>query len=401
MRFPEFSGEWDRIKVSDLLEYYPTNSLSWEQLDYSGEGIFNLHYGLIHKGLPTQVDVSENELPTIKNEYIPKKLSLCQNGDVAFADASEDTNDVAKCIEFANCDERKIVCGLHTIHGRDAKNKTVTGFKGYAFSARAFREQIHRLAQGTKIYSISSGNFSECYIGIPCKEEQCKIANLLLAVDQRIATQIKIIEKLESLIKGLTDDVFCCNGNIPMVKFSNLYKDAGEGGTPSTSTPEYYEGGTIPFVKIDDLTAKYLVAHKDCITEQGMQKSSAWLIPPGSVIYSNGATIGSISINTYPICTKQGILGIIPKDNVNVEYLYYLMTSVYFRKEIHRIITEGTMKTAYLKDINNILCPIPDIDSQKLIANKLASITEKIELEQQVLSLLQAQKYYLLSKLFI
>ena len=190
LRFPEFSGEWDRIKVSDLLEFYPTNSLSWEQLDYSGEGIFNLHYGLIHKGLPTQVDVSENELPTIKDEYVPKKLSLCQNGDVAFADALEDTNDVAKCIEFANCDEQKIVCGLHTIHGRDAHNKTVTGFKGYAFSARAFREQIRRLAQGTKIYSISSGNFSECYIGIPSKEEQCKIANLLLAVDQRIATQI-------------------------------------------------------------------------------------------------------------------------------------------------------------------------------------------------------------------
>mgnify|MGYP003484064315 CR=1 FL=1 len=70
-------------------------------------------------------------------------------------------------------------------------------------------------------------------------------------------------------------------------------------------------------------------------------------------------------------------------------------------KEIHRIITEGTMKTAYLKDINNILCPIPDIDSQKLIANKLASITVKIELEQQVLSLLQMQKKYLLSNLFI
>lgn len=186
-----------------------------------------------------------------------------------------------------------------------------------------------------------------------------------------------------------------------MVRFSNLYKDAGEGGTPSTSNSEYYEGGNIPFVKIDDLTCKYLVAHKDCITEQGMKKSSAWLIPSGSVIYSNGATIGSISINTYPVCTKQGILGIIPKDNVDVEYLYYLMTSVYFRKEIYRIITEGTMKTAYLKDINNILCPMPDLDRQKSIANKLAAITKKIELEQQALSSLQKQKKYLLSNLFI
>ena len=146
---------------------------------------------------------------------------------------------------------------------------------------------------------------------------------------------------------------------------------------------------------------KYLVTHKDCITEQGLHKSSAWLIQSGSVIYSNGATIGSISINTYPVCTKQGILGIIPKDNVNVEYLYYFMTSVYFRKEIHRIITEGTMKTAYLKDINKILCPLPYLEKQNTIANRISHYDKKIELDKRVLSLFQTQKKYLLSHLFI
>ena len=280
-------------------------------------------------------------------------------------------------------------------------NEKIVCYEYMYYLVATLKKELIRKSCGSTFLEISANEVRKIKTFVPSLDEQSKVSSLLSLIDDRIATQIKIIEKLESLIKGLTDDVFCCNGNIPMVRFSNLYKDAGEGGTPSTSNPEYYEGGTIPFVKIDDLTAKYLVAHKDCITEQGMQKSSAWLIPSGSVIYSNGATIGSISINTYPICTKQGILGIIPKDNVNVEYLYYLMTSVYFRKEIHRIITEGTMKTAYLKDINNILCPIPDIDSQKLIANKLASITEKIELEQQVLSLLQVQKRYLLSNLFI
>lgn len=146
---------------------------------------------------------------------------------------------------------------------------------------------------------------------------------------------------------------------------------------------------------------KYLVTHKECITEHGLHKSSAWLIPSGSVIYSNGATIGSISINTYPVCTKQGILGIIPKDNVNVEYLYYFMTSVYFRKEIHRIITEGTMKTAYLKDINKILCPLPCLEKQNTIANRISHYDKKIELDKRVLSLFQTQKKYLLSHLFI
>lgn len=58
LRFPEFSGEWKKVKVSNLLDFYPTNSLSWEQLDYNNGQIKNLHYGLIHKGLPTMVDAS-------------------------------------------------------------------------------------------------------------------------------------------------------------------------------------------------------------------------------------------------------------------------------------------------------------------------------------------------------
>lgn len=186
-----------------------------------------------------------------------------------------------------------------------------------------------------------------------------------------------------------------------MRRFDTLYVNAGEGGTPSTSNPQFYENGSIPFIKIDDLTDKYLVTHKDNITEIGLKKSSAWLIPSGSVIYSNGATIGAISINTYPVCTKQGILGIVPNDSVEAEYLYYLMTSQYFRREIHRIITEGTMKTAYLKDINKILCPVPDFKEQKRLAKSLASITQRIELERKIKSILITQKRYLLSHLFI
>ena len=99
LRFPEFCGEWETIKVSELLDFYSTNSLSWEQLDYSNGKIKNLHYGLIHKGVPTMVDVACDSLPYIKEESMLKSFTLFKEGDVAFADASEDTNDVAKAIE--------------------------------------------------------------------------------------------------------------------------------------------------------------------------------------------------------------------------------------------------------------------------------------------------------------
>ena len=183
MRFLEFSEEWEKCKVSDLLDFYSTNSLSWEQLEYDTNAMMNLHYGLIHVGLSTMVDLAKDKLPNIKEDNMPKNYELCKEGDVAFADASEDTDEVAKAIEFYNLASKNVVCGLHTIHGRDNKCKTVVGFKGYAFSSTAFHNQIRRIAQGTKIYSISTKNFSECYIGLPSKPEQTKIATLLRLID--------------------------------------------------------------------------------------------------------------------------------------------------------------------------------------------------------------------------
>ena len=99
LRFPEFTEPWERNKVSDILDFYSTNSLSWEQLEFANGDLRNLHYGMIHVGLPTLVDLAKDELPNIKQGNVPRNYELCIDGDVAFADASEDTNDVAKAIE--------------------------------------------------------------------------------------------------------------------------------------------------------------------------------------------------------------------------------------------------------------------------------------------------------------
>ena len=382
------------------MDFYSTNSLSWDKLEYGTNAIQNLHYGLIHVGLPTMVDLDNDKLPNIVSGNTPKNYELCQEGDIAFADASEDTNEVAKAVEFYNLNGKDVICGLHTIHGRDNQHKTIVGYKGYAFSSTAFHQQIRRIAQGTKIYSINSKNFSECYIGIPSKGEQKKIATLLRLIDERISTQNKIIEDLKKL-KCAIIDYTIETLQTDYIEFSEVYDMAGEGGTPSTSNMEYYENGCIPFVKIEDLKQKYLVSNKDHITELGLQKSSAWLIPTNSILFSNGATIGEISITTYPVCTKQGILGIVPKVNFDTEYLYYLMSSRYFKREICRIITEGTMKTAYLKDINKIRCPIPSKAIQQEIVSLPSVLDTKIEIEQRILEKFICQKQYLLRQMFI
>ena len=234
----------------------------------------------------------------------------------------------------------------------------------------------------------------------PTLKEQEKIANLVSLLDERIATQNKIIEDLKKLKAAIID--YAINSlDSGFVKFGSLYEMAGEGGTPTTSNASFYDNGKIPFIKIDDLKKKYLTENKDFITELGLQKSSAWLVPSRSILFSNGATIGEITITTYPVCTKQGILGIVPKPNIDVEFLYYFMSSSYFKKAVSRIVTEGTMKTAYLKDINNIRCPIPIKEKQQDIAKMPSALNSKIDFEQSILKLFCSQKQYLLRQMFM
>ena len=252
---------------------------------------------------------------------------------------------------------------------------------------------------GVRVY-LFYPNFARIRMSIPKIEEQKKIAKLLNLIDERIATQNKIIEDLKKLKSAIID--YAMNSiDADFIKFSSLYEIAGEGGTPTTSNASFYDNGKIPFVKIDDLKQKYLTENKDFITELGLQKSSAWLVPTHSILFSNGATIGEISITTYPVCTKQGILGIVPKQNIDVEFLYYFMSSSYFKKAVSRIVTEGTMKTAYLKDINNILCPIPTKEKQQEIAKIPSALNSKIDFEQSILKLFCSQKQYLLRQMFI
>ena len=255
-------------------------------------------------------------------------------------------------------------------------------------------------AKGVKMPRGDKNQMKTYSLSLPQIQEQKKIGKMLSLLDERIATQNKIIEDLKKLKSAIIN--YAINSlDTDFAKFSSLYEMAGEGGTPTTSNASFYDNGKIPFIKIDDLKQKYLTENKDFITELGLQKSSAWLVPTRSILFSNGATIGEITITTYPVCTKQGILGIVPKQNIDVEFLYYFMSSSYFKKAVSRIVTEGTMKTAYLKDINNILCPIPTKEKQQEIAEMPSALNSKIDFEQSILKLFCSQKQHLLRQMFI
>ena len=376
LRFPEFTDEWKRIKVSDLLDFYSTNSLSWEQLEYEPNEPYNLHYGLIHVGLPTLIDLTKDKLPSIKNGNVPKKYELCKEGDVAFADASEDTNEVAKVVEFYNLGGKKVVCGLHTIHGRNNNGQTAKGFLGYCFSSTVFHNQIRRIAQGTKIYSINTRNFSEVFVGLPRRREQQKIATLLRLIDERIATQNKIIEKLETLIKGIIETV------ISSQKPNTLIKNCLECNSSTLQESQVAETGTFPvygatgisgYIEAPDVNGESILIIKD------------------------GSGVGTVKYVTGEYSYIGTLNSLTAKDGYCLKFIYFALQKFCF--EPYK--TGMAIPHIYFKDYGKAKIFCPTIKEQFAIAKRISMVEDKVSVEKRIFFHYQAQKSYLLSQMLI
>ena len=385
LRFPEFHGEWEKCRIGDYGKVVTGNTPPTKDVENYIDGQYlwasPADLGTIKSITETNTKLSSKGFA--KTRILPKGsvLVTCIGstiGKMGMAMKEMATNQQINSV----------------VVNEDNNNE----FVYYAIQS-AFPRYLSSIAvQAVPIVSKSA--FEQLSNKRPCLQEQEKIGSLFALLDERIATQSKLIEDLKKLKSAIID--YAINSlDTDFAKFGSLYEMAGEGGTPATSNASFYDNGKIPFIKIDDLKKKYLTENKDFITELGLQKSSAWLVPSRSILFSNGATIGEITITTYPVCTKQGILGIVPKPNIDVEFLYYFMSSSYFKKAVSRIVTEGTMKTAYLKDINNIRCPIPIKEKQQDIAKMPSALNSKIDFEQSILKLFGSQKQYLLRQMFM
>lgn len=416
LRFPEFTEEWKKVRVSNLLDFYPTNSLSWEQLDYSNGQIKNLHYGLIHKGLPTMVDASSDLLPYIKEEIVPKSYTLFKEGDVSFADASEDTNDVAKAIEILNCNGQQIVSGLHTIHGRDNTDQTVIGYKGYAFASESFHKQIRRIAQGTKVFSVSVRNFDETYIGVPSKDEQAKIAKLLIAIDKRIATQTKIIEDLKKLKSAICEKLFSSpKDKQPQIRLYGFFGDWHFVRLSDICHRICRKNTGEQCKQVLTIAAQYgLVSQEEFFNKNVASEnlSGYYLLQKGDFAYnksySGDYVWGTVKrLDNY----EQGVLSPLyicfrpDPARVDSDFLIYYFESKKWHKTVANIAGEGARNHGLLNisvvDYFNTIHCIPSMDEQKQIAQIIGTLLSKIAREQRMLNCYAAQRQYLLRQMFI
>ena len=385
-----------------MLDFYSTNSLSWEQLEYESNEPYNLHYGLIHVGLPTLVDMAKDELPSIKDGNVPKKYELCKEGDVAFADASEDTNEVAKVVEFYNLNDKKVVCGLHTIHGRNNNEQTAKGFLGYCFSSIAFHNQIRRIAQGTKIYSISTKNFSEVFVSLPNKSEQKKIASLLRLIDEYISIQSRIIEDLKKLKSAIVETILCKQGGV-LLKLGDVGSFIRGLTYSSEDISEDINATTV--IRANNLNYGNNVSKED-VVYVNKKPTEIQILRKGDIVIcmANGSSSLVGKNSYYPFGDRQSTIGAFCGIYRSPQPLVkWLMQSQRYRRLVYQSIQGGNGAIANLNgdDILNMTFRVVEDKKSVSILSALVMIENSIAVNEKLQELCSMQKEYLLQHLFI
>ena len=415
LRFSDFKGDWNWNKYEDIYSFYPTNSFSRDNLNYSSGKIRNIHYGDIHTKFPTIFELKKEVVPFINNDVnlgnIAKE-SFCKEGDLVIADASEDYKDIGKTIELKSLSGENVVAGLHTFLARPLKGTMEIGFAGYLMQTWLVRKQVMIIAQGTKVLGIATSRLRKIKLSIPSLPEQQKIASFLTAVDDKIQQLQRKKELLEQYKKGIMQKIF---------KQEIRFRDDGE------EFPEWEEKklGEI-FNRItsknaeNNLNVLTISAQQGLINQEKYFNKSVsakdvtgyYLLLKGDFAYnksySNGYPLGAIKrlinyergvLSTLYICFR------INKVHLP-EYFEQYFDSGTMNHELQKIAQEGARNHGLLnmsvkEFFNDIIILAPSKHEQQKIADFLSSIDKKIDLANTLLEKSKSFKKGLLQQMFV
>jgi len=397
LRFPEFTEEWERTTLGKIGATY--NGLTGKNATDFGSGSPFITYKSIFDD--SKIDVSRVEYVRITDTEKEKQTqNKVEYGDIFFTTSSETPEEVGMASvllsEISDCYLNSFCFGYRLF------NKTIhlPEFFRFYLRSKSIRRKIAVLAQGSTRFNISKNEVMKTLIFIPSFSEQRKISELFSLIEERIETQKKIIEDLKKLKSEISKQIFS-NEPIRYVPLHSLFSKGKAGGTPKSTIKEYYNGD-IPFLSINDITqqGKYITYTENHISRRGLENSTAWVVPPYSLVMSMYASVGLVTINRVPITTSQAMFSMILKDVSLLEYLYYYLS--YFRyMHIHKYLETGTQSNINADIVRKIM--IPDFGSvfNKQIADTLLSIDNKIDNEIVILERYYNLKKSLLAQMFI
>ena len=204
IRLDGFEGEWEKTTLEKSTERIKSYSLSRDVETSQDTGLKYIHYGDIHLGKVSLID-NGNSIPYIRSDT--KMNEFLQQGDLIFADASEDYKGIAEVAVIATALSEKIVAGLHTIAVRPYSNFDSI-FLYYVFKTQTFRKYGYKVGTGMKVFGISPSNLMKYEFYYPDKKEQQAIGVYFSNLDNLINSHQEKISQLETLKKKLLQNMF-------------------------------------------------------------------------------------------------------------------------------------------------------------------------------------------------
>lgn len=364
MRFPEFTEEWKAEQLDNIATLSKGIGISKEQLSEDGEPC--ILYGELYTKYKSEI-IKQVESKTDING---SKLKRSKANDVIIPCSGETAVDIAtaRCVPFDNIlfGGDLNVISLHQYDG---------AFMSYQLNGKR-KYDIARVAQGVSIVHLYGEHLKAIKTYNPTLPEQQKIAKLLSLLDDRIDTQNKIIEKLQSLIKGLAAQLTQSGTpNIRLCDCLECHSSTLQENCVSVtgSYPVYGATGLIGYTNNYAYNGESILIVKD------------------------GSGVGSLSYVNDHFSVIGTLNYLTAKENYSILYLYYALMAFNFTPYI----TGMAIPHIYFKDYGKAKLFYPSIEKRIRIASLLHNIEQKLVVEQNLVISLSAQKSYLLRMLFI
>ena len=354
LRFPEFSGEWKKYSLGEVADFVKER-ISTDKLTlttYVSTENMRSDFGGINPAI---------SIPNNTNVIHYKKR------DVLLSNIRPYLRKVWSANYDGGCSADVFVF----------RAKHITPFFLYYIIANdTFINYVISGAKGVKMPRGDKEQMLKYTFSIPTMEEQNKISHILHLLDDRISTQNKIIDKLQSLIKGIAQKIV--RNNKPNVRLSECV----ECSSSTLQESDVYEHGTYPVYG-----ANGIVGYLDNYNTEG----------EAVYIIKDGSGVGSVSYATGK-CSATGTLNTLQaKDGYSLQYLYYLLKV--FNFEPYK--TGMAIPHIYFKDYGKAKIFCPSYTEQLQYARLLSAIESKLSAEQNIKTNLTLQKQYLLRQMFI
>lgn len=392
MRFPAFSGEWEHVALSEIAARVTRkNKDNASKLPLT----ISAQYGLVDQISFFNKVVASADM---SNYY------LLRQGEFAY-NKSYSSDYPWGAIKRLDRYPQGALSSLYICFA--VNDKVDSDFAVHYFESSKWHREVSNIAgEGARNHghlNIAVGDFFDTKHRLPSsKEEQKKIAALLNLITERIATQIKIIEKLESLIRGIVETHYSNCQHKTKVKIADL-------GTPFTTmnmSKEDLSNDGNECVLYGELFTTYGCVINSIKSRTQLSIGSSTLSQKNDLLFPASTTVDAMSLIAPSAICKDGVIlggdlfGIHISKDYDSEYLSYLINYIY-KSHLARFAQGSTIIHLHYSDIKNAIIELPSLSEQKYLASLMREVESKIVNEKNMLSKLEVQKAYLLSHLFI